>query len=146
MKTDEFNLARFMEAQQTSYADALAELRSGRKTTHWIWFVFPQLKGLGASSTSERYGLSGLAEARAYLAHPILGPRLREATVSMLAHLPKGASSVLGELDALKFRSCLTLFSLADPAEQAFGAALYGFFGGERDRRTLMLLEERGED
>src|SRR5690606_8870323 len=115
MKTDEFNLARFMEAQEISYAAAIAELRSGRKKTHWIWFVFPQLKGLGSSYNSEHYGLSGLAEARAYLAHPGLGPRLREATATMLAHQSKGASAVLGALDALKFRSCLTLFSLADP-------------------------------
>ncbi len=146
MSTDAFNLARFIEAQQASYATALAELRSGRKTSHWIWFVFPQLKGLGISSTSERYGLSGLAEARAYLAHPILGPRLREATAAMLAHRPKSASSVLGELDALKFRSCLTLFSCADPTEHAFGTALEEFFGGEPDRRTLMLLGVRGEN
>ncbi|MGP3790665.1 DUF1810 domain-containing protein [Pseudomonas sp. B392_1p] len=145
MKSDEFNLARFMEAQETSYAAAIAELRSGRKKTHWIWFVFPQLKGLGSSFNSEHYGLSGLAEARAYLAHPDLGPRLREATAAMLAHQSKGASAVLGELDALKFRSCLTLFSLADPADHVFGDALDSLFGGERDTRTLRLLEAQGE-
>lgn len=116
---------------------------AGRKKTHWIWFVFPQLKGLGSSFNAERYGLSGLAEAKAYLEHPLLGPRLREATAAMLEHVPKSARAVLGEVDAMKFRSCLTLFSLADPSEQIFRAALDGFFGGELDSRTLRLMEER---
>lgn len=143
MNTDPFQLSRFTEAQETSYATALAELRAGRKRTHWIWFVFPQLRGLGSSANAERYGLTGLAEARAYLGHPVLGPRLREATAAMLVHQAGDAGSVLGEVDALKFRSCLTLFSLADPSEQIFRAALDAFFGGECDRRTLALLEKR---
>lgn len=104
MNTDEFRLARFREAQEHCYATALEELRSGRKRSHWIWFVFPQLKGLGRSSNSEEYGLTGLAEARAYLADPLLGQRLRESTIALLAHQDLGASAVLGELDALKFR------------------------------------------
>lgn len=145
MKTDEFDLARFREAQDGWYATALQELRSGRKRSHWIWFVFPQLRGLGHSPNSREYGLGGLAEARAYLADPLLGPRLREATGAMLAHQALGANAVLGELDALKFRSCLTLFSLADPSEQAFAAALECFFAGQRDVRTLELLETHGE-
>ena len=137
---DEFCLARFFDAQQQWYAIALREIRAGRKRTHWVWFVFPQLKGLGSSANAEKYGLSGLAEARAYLADAVLGPRLREATAAMLAHRATGASAVLGELDALKFRSCLTLFALADPAEPLFAAALTDLFGGERDARTLELL------
>ena len=135
---DAFGLARFLDAQQQWYAIALREIRAGRKRTHWVWFVFPQLKGLGSSANAEKYGLSGLAEARAYLADAVLGPRLREATAAMLAH--PSASAVLGELDALKFRSCLTLFALANPAEPFFAAALDDLFGGERDARTLELL------
>lgn len=145
MTTDEFDPARFIEAQKASYATALAELRAGRKRTHWIWFVFPQLRGLGSSANADYYGLSGLAEARAYLAHPLLGQRLRDATAAMLVHHSLGAASVLGELDALKFRSCMTLFALADPAEPAFGAALERFFAGEPDARTLQLLGTQGE-
>lgn len=143
MKTDPFDLSRFIEAQQTSYTPALAELRSGRKRSHWIWFVFPQLRVLGSSSNAERYGLTGLAEARAYLEHPVLSHRLREATAAMLEHQAKGARAVLGEIDALKFRSCLTLFSLADPSDQIFRAALDGFFDGECDGRTLSFLKLR---
>lgn len=145
MNTDALNLSRFIEAQEASYATALAELRAGRKRTHWIWFVFPQLKGLGSSANADYYGLSGLAEARAYLAHPLLGQRLREATAVMLAHQAAGAASVLGELDAMKFRSCMTLFARADPAEPAFGAALKRFCAGQPDARTLRLLGEAEE-
>ena len=145
MKADEFHLTRFLAAQEHSYATAIEEIRSGKKRTHWIWFVFPQLRGLGRSATSEKYGLSGLAEARAYLADPLLGRRLRESTQAMLAHRSLGASAVLGELDALKFRSCLTLFSMADPAEQLFASALQFFFAGERDVRTRKLLGAPGE-
>jgi len=135
-----FCLARFREAQVQWYATALRELRAGKKRSHWVWFVFPQLKGLGCSANAERYGLSGLAEARAYLADALLGQRLRECTAAMLAHQSLGASAVLGELDALKFRSCLTLFALADPGEPVFVAALESLFAGERDWRTLELL------
>jgi len=142
VKPDAFRLARFRRAQENTYATALEELRSGRKRSHWIWFVFPQLKGLGHSANSEEYGLGGLDEARAYLADPLLGQRLREATGAMLAHRSSRAAAVLGELDALKFRSCLTLFSLADPSEQVFATALERFFACELDPRTLQLLEE----
>lgn len=145
MKAHEFHLTRFVDAQEHSYFTALEELRAGRKRSHWIWFVFPQLRGLGRSAISEDYGLSGLAEARAYLADPLLGQRLRESTQVMLAHQSLAASQVLGELDALKFRSCLTLFTQADPTEQLFATALERFFAGERDVRTLKLLEAQGE-
>jgi uncharacterized protein (DUF1810 family) len=146
MTHDPFHLARFVTAQEHAYPAAIEELRSGRKRSHWIWFVFPQLRGLGRSATSEQYGLSGLAEARAYLAHPVLGQRLRESIEAMLAHRSLPASAVLGELDALKFRSCLTLFDRADPGDQLFATALECFFAGERDVRTLELLEARGDD
>ena len=94
---------------------ALAELRAGRKRSHWVWFVFPQLQGLGRSPMAQHYGLSGLAEARAYAAHPVLGPRLRECVRALLGHAGTSAARLLGEVDALKLRSCLTLFEAADP-------------------------------
>lgn len=142
MKSEEFQLDRFLDAQQGAYDIALEELRNGKKRSHWIWYIFPQLRGLGASSASYTYGVVSLAEARAYLGHPILGQRLREATNAMLAHRSMTADSILGELDALKFRSCLTLFSLADPAETIFTDALEYFFGGERDSRTIQLVAD----
>jgi len=145
MMPDEFHLARFINAQKDSYATALSELRSGKKQSHWIWYVFPQLKGLGHSFNSEHYGLSGLAEARAYLADPILGARLREAIETMLRHESLSAASMLGELDALKFKSSLTLFSLAVPSERIFADALKRFFDSERDARTIELLKMRGD-
>jgi uncharacterized protein (DUF1810 family) len=145
MSTNEFDLARFLAAQKGSYAEALSELRAGKKRSHWIWWVFPQLKGLGLSSTSEIYGLSGLDEARAYLADQLLAQRLKEAVNAMLAHSSSSAASILGELDAFKFRSCLTLFSLAAPSEKIFADALAQFFDGERDARTIELLQAQGE-
>ena len=140
MNSNEFHLDRFLEAQAKSYATALRELRAGKKTSHWIWYVFPQLTGLGSSTNSTFYGITGLAEARAYLAHPILGQRLHQAIEAMRTHRPGDAASVLGEVDALKFRSCLTLFSVADSSAQIFVDALEHFFAGRRDLRTLALL------
>lgn len=123
---------------------ALRELNAGRKQSHWIWYIFPQLKGLGRSATADRYGLSGIREARAYLAHPILAQRMRDAISAMLAHRSKNAAFILGEIDALKLKSSLTLFSLADPSELIFTEALECFFGSERDARTLDLLNVQG--
>lgn len=137
---DAFHLARFVEAQENYYETALAEMHAGQKWSHWIWFIFPQLKGLGSSANADYYGLSGLAEARAYLTHPLLGPRLREATATMLAQPSSDAAAVLGRLDAMKFRSCLTLFAQAAPAEPVFAEALQRFFAGEPDARTLEML------
>lgn len=137
-------LGRFLDAQEGAYGVALRELKAGRKRTHWIWFVFPQLRGLGRGATSWTFGITGLAEARAYLAHPVLGARLREATRAMLSHRDVDAAAILGELDALKFCSCMTLFSLAGPGEPAFDVALQRFFAGERDLRTLDLLRTSG--
>lgn len=145
MDTEPFELGRFLAAQDRAYATALEELRQGRKRSHWIWYVFPQLRGLGSSPAAGLYGLAGLDEARAYLAHPVLGARLREAIQAMLAHRALGADGVLGGLDALKFRSCLTLFALAVPDEPLFATALEAFFGGARDPLTLELLRREGE-
>ena len=133
-------LGRFIEAQAGSYATALAELRAGAKRTHWIWFVLPQLRGLGTSPMAERYGIASLAEARAYLAHPLLGPRLIECVQALLAHRGRSAAAMLGALDALKLRSCLTLFARAAPGEGPFDQALQQFFGGVPDAMTLRLL------
>lgn len=141
MTSDElFNLQRIVEAQADSYARALAELRAARKTSHWIWYVFPQMRGLGFSQASQFYGLSGLDEARAYLAHPVLGPRLRECVAAMLATGDSSAEAVLGVTDAMKFCSSMTLFARAAPQEALFVQALAQFFGGMEDAKTLELL------
>src|SRR3712207_3726375 len=107
---DPFNLERFVDAQGWAYAEALAELRRGRKDGHWIWFIFPQLAGLGRSPTALRYGIKSADEARAYLAHEVLGTRLRESTSAVLGHRDRTAESIFGPLDAMKFRSSMTLF------------------------------------
>lgn len=145
MSSDVFNLSRFVEAQEGVYAMALAELRRGRKQSHWIWFVFPQLKGLGFSSMSQKYGISGLAEAQAYMDHPVLGSRLVECVQVLLGHRGASAEAILGRIDALKFRSCLTLFLRAAPNEQVFIDALQCFFAGTPDPQTESLLGVGGE-
>lgn len=137
---DPFDLARFVHAQQAAYAQALAELRAGRKRSHWIWYVLPQLRGLGTSAMAERYGLGGLAEARAYLAHPVLGPRLHECVAAMLSHPTLSAHDILGDVDALKFRSCLTLFTHAAGGGSVFAAALGRFYGSDVCAATLAAL------
>ena len=134
------DLGRFVSAQQQAYPQALAELRRGRKESHWIWFVFPQLAGLGRSANSRHYGLSGLDEARAYLGHELLGPRLREATAAVLSHRGVPAQAIFGELDAMKFRSSMTLFDAAAPSPSVFSEALDAFHRGERDPATLEML------
>lgn len=132
-------LERFVRAQEGSYAQALAELRAGRKTGHWIWFVLPQLRGLGRSPMAHEYGIADRAEAEAYLAHPLLGARLRECVHALLAHAGRPAASILGDVDAMKFRSCLTLFD-AVSTDPLFSRALDAFYGGERDAATLARL------
>lgn len=135
-------LARFVAAQSGVYDLALAELRAGQKRTHWMWFVLPQLRGLGHSMMADRYGLEDLGEARAYLHHEKLGPRLRECVSTILGHAgQRTAADVLGVVDAIKFHSCLTLFEAAGDGAQ-FGHALDAFYKGERDRRTLQLLAD----
>lgn len=137
---DPFDLLRFVRAQDRTFDDAWSELTAGRKRTHWIWFVFPQMRGLGMSSMSQRYGIVSLAEARAYLAHPVLGERLHRCVGAMVAHADLPASAVLGELDAMKFRSCLTLFREAAGPGSIFDDGLAAFFGGQPDGETLELL------
>jgi uncharacterized protein (DUF1810 family) len=137
------DLDRFVQAQDSggTYAHALAELRRGRKTSHWMWFVFPQVAGLGQSSISRRYAVTGLDEARSYLAHPVLGPRLREACQAVLGVHDAPAEEVFGFTDAMKLRSSMTLFSVADPEEPLFADVLDRFFAGQPDARTLELLD-----
>ncbi|MGE0310086.1 MAG: DUF1810 domain-containing protein [Lautropia sp.] len=140
MSDDPFDLDRFVKAQRTDYDNALAELRAGRKRTHWIWFVLPQLAGLGSSAMSSRYALSGLDEASAYLAHPLLGARLRTCVDAMNRHQGRPAAAILGEVDARKFHSCATLFAQVAEPGSPFHAALDGFFGGAPDDATLKIL------
>lgn len=138
--TATFDLQRFVGAQAHDYAAALAELRAGRKTTHWIWYVLPQLRGLGRSSRATFYGIADADEARAYLAHPVLGPRLLECVAAMNAHTGLTATQILGGIDAQKFRSCLTLFLAVDPDNAPLRAALDKYFDGAPDPATLGLL------
>jgi uncharacterized protein (DUF1810 family) len=138
---DPFNLNRFVEAQASNYDEALAELRAGHKQTHWSWYVFPQVRGLGSSPASVRYAISSKAEASAYLEHAVLGSRLRECVKAMNAHRGLSASQILGDIDAQKFRSCLTLFAQAAPSEVIFSDALKKYFGGAPDAATLGILD-----
>ena len=136
----DFDLERFVQAQAPVYATVLKELRSGHKRTHWMWFIFPQLGGLGSSEMAQRYAIRSGDEAAAYLAHPVLGARLRECATIVGSLDGRSAEEIFGHPDELKFRSSMTLFSLAGPDEPAFGAALQKYFAGSRDRRTLELL------
>lgn len=134
------DLQRFVEAQAAVYPAALDELRRGRKLSHWMWFVFPQLAGLGRSAMSVRYAIASLDEARAYLAHPVLGARLRECVRVLDALRDHDPVAVFGGIDAMKFRSSLTLFAHASPDEGLFTQALDCWFGGEADAQTVRLL------
>jgi len=141
MADDPHDLARFTDAQARGvYERALGELRAGRKTSHWMWFIFPQVAGLGFSMMAQRYAIASLAEARAYLAHPLLGPRLLTCVEAMLDVEGKTAREVLGQPDDMKFRSSLTLFAEAAPDQPAFQAALAKYYGGVRDAATLEKL------
>lgn len=133
-------LERFLAAQARDYATALAELRRGRKHTHWMWYVLPQLRGLGASRMAYDYGIVSLEEARAYLAHPVLGERLRQSVEAVLAHRDTPIQAVLGEVDALKYRSCLTLFRRAGGPAPLFAGSLEAFYAGRECPLTLRLL------
>lgn len=137
---DPFDLRRFVVAQQANYECALAELRAGLKRTHWSWYILPQVSGLGSSSMSRRYAIRSLAEARAYLGHPALGRRLRDCVAALNAHEGLSAEQILGNVDARKLRSCLTLFAQADPADALFASALARFFDGKQDAATLAIL------
>jgi uncharacterized protein (DUF1810 family) len=136
------DLERFVAAQDSggSYKQALAELHAGRKRSHWIWYVFPQVQGLGMSPTSQHFGIAGLDEARAYLAHPVLGPRLLECAQTLLDHGASDPVTIFGALDAMKVRSSMTLFAQADPDQPVFSAVLDRYFGGEADPATVERL------
>lgn len=142
-EADRFDLGRFTEAQAVNYADAISELRAGRKQTHWMWYVLPQLRGLGRSDTAFRYGLTGLPEAQAYLAHPLLGPRLRDCAQAILSQGTRPVEAIMGKVDAQKLRSTATLFAQADPAGQT-GALmreiLARHYGDAPCNHTLALL------
>lgn len=133
-------LERFLEAQAPIYAQALAELRAGQKQSHWMWFIFPQIAGLGQSPTSRAYAIQTLDEARAYLAHPVLGARLRECCQAVMNLRTNSAEEIFGSVDEMKFRSCLTLFTEADHGEVLFYNLLEKYFEGEPDEATLEIL------
>ncbi len=140
-----YDLERFVEAQDDVYGDVVAELRRGRKTSHWMWFVFPQIAGLGRSWTSQRYAIRTLDEARAYLAHPVLGVRLRECARLVLGTQERTAEQIFGSIDALKLRSSMTLFDRAAPDEPLFADVLGRFYGGVPDPATDRLLAFEGD-
>jgi uncharacterized protein (DUF1810 family) len=141
-----FDLERFVTAQAPVFETVLAELRAGRKRTHWMWFVFPQLASLGRSSTARFYGIGAIDEARAYLAHPLLGPRLDLCTRIVLASQSPSLNAIFGSPDDLKFRSCMTLFSrAADNPDNPFRQALDRWCGGQPDEQTLAFIDGHGE-
>jgi uncharacterized protein (DUF1810 family) len=135
-------LAEFVSAQEGIYDQVVRELTAGRKQSHWMWFIFPQLAGLGRSQMARKFAIGSLREAKAYLQHAVLGPRLKECTQLMLAVPHYDVKAILGSPDDLKFRSCMTLFHSADAADPLFHAALEKFFAGEPDARTLQLLDD----
>jgi len=145
MSEDPHDLARFVSAQDGGvYERALAELRAGRKSSHWMWFVFPQVAGLGRSQLAQHYAIASLDEARAYLTHPVLGPRLVECAQALLSVTGRDAEQILGGVDALKLRSSMTLFAHADPDQPAFGAVLDRYYGGAPDPSTEQRLTPDG--
>ena len=138
---DPFDLSRFVDAQRDHYRDALAELRAGRKETHWMWFIFPQFDGLGTSLHARRYAIRSLEEARAYLAHPGLSARLAQVAEAMLVIRDRSAREILGSPDDLKLHSSATLFALVSPPGSVFDRVLDRYFESERDPETLRLIE-----
>jgi len=140
---DPFDLDRFIQAQNRDYERALSEVRAGRKRTHWMWYIFPQFAGLGRSPTSRRYAISGIEEARAYLAHPVLGVRLAECAGAVLGVEGRSAVDIFGSPDDMKLRSCASLFAQVSPGGSVFHLLLERFFDGEPDSETLRLLGDR---
>ncbi|HEY9383795.1 MAG TPA: DUF1810 domain-containing protein [Gemmatimonadales bacterium] len=140
---DPYDLSRFVRAQEDDYAQALAELVSGRKRSHWMWYVFPQFDGLAFSSTSKLYSIKSVAEAKAYLAHPILGPRLLECAEAVVRVEGRSATEIFGSPDDLKLKSCATLFGSLLPSGSVFDRLLAKYYGGGRDEKTLDLLAAR---
>jgi uncharacterized protein (DUF1810 family) len=137
---DSYNLDRFLQAQQTAYQRALSEIRNGRKQTHWMWYIFPQFDGLGFSPTARHYSIKSIEEARAYLAHPILGPRLHECAEAVLGVEGRTANNIFGSPDDMKLKSCATLFAQVIPPGSVFERLLAKYFKGELDSKTLELL------
>ena len=135
-----FNLSRFLPAQENSYEQALSEIRSGRKRTHWMWYIFPQLDGLAYSSTAKHYAIKSIEEARAYLNHPLLGPRLLECAEVAVRVEGQSARAIFGSPDDLKLKSCATLFACVSPSSSVFQRLLEKYFEGEPDGKTLELL------
>jgi uncharacterized protein (DUF1810 family) len=138
--SDPHDLNRFAQAQEGDYARALAEIRSGRKRSHWMWYIFPQFDGLGFSPTSKRYAIKSIAEAEAYLAHSVLGPRLRECSEAVLGVEGRSAFDIFGSPDDMKLRSCATLFASVSPKGSVFHRLLDKYYHGEPDSQTLRLL------
>ena len=141
--TDGYNLYRFLSAQEPVYDTVLDELRAGRKSSHWIWFIFPQITGLGRSAMAQKFAIGSLNEAKAYLKHPVLGPRLRECTQLVLDVNGRSAKEILGYPDDLKFRSCMTLFLTAATDNTLFNSALLKYFDGKPDQMTLDILAQQ---
>ena len=137
---DPYNLNRFVQAQEENYEQALLELRSGRKRTHWMWYIFPQIDGLAVSATAKRYAIKSVEEAKAYVEHPILGPRLLECAEAVLRIEGRSATEIFGSPDDLKLRSCATLFACVLPAGSVFARLLQKYYRGGRDEKTLQLL------
>jgi uncharacterized protein (DUF1810 family) len=142
---DPFELARFTTAQEGIYHRALAEIRNGDKRSHWMWFIFPQIDGLGFSSTAKRYAIKSAEEARQYLAHPVLGPRLLECTEAALAVEGRSAFEIFGSPDDFKLKSCMTLFETVAGPDSVFGRVLDKYYQGQRDTRTLDILAALGQ-
>lgn len=141
--SDPHDLNRYMAAQENDYERALAEIRSGRKQSHWMWYIFPQYDGLGLSATSRQFAIKSVAEVREYLQHPVLGPRLQECCGILLGLATRSANEVFGAPDDMKLRSCATLFAAVTPAGSVFEQVLDKFFQGARDEKTLQLLGGR---
>ena len=137
---DPYDLSRFLRAQDRDYQQALSEIMSGRKHTHWMWYIFPQFDGLAFSSTSKHYSIKSVDEARAYLGHPVLGPRLLECAEAVVGVENRSATEIFGSPDDLKLRSCSTLFACVSPPDSVFDRILEKYFGGGRDGKTLRLL------
>ena len=136
------SLERFISAQEKDYARALAEIKQGRKTTHWMWYVFPQIAGLGFSDTSKFYAIKNLKEARDFLDHPLLGHRLKEISCALLLHPGNNASIILGSPDDMKLQSCMTLFAMLQPTDAVFQSVLDKFFKGAKDEHTLRIIRK----
>ena len=141
--SDDYNLHRFLDAQERVYDTVLNELRVGRKSSHWMWFIFPQITGLGHSGMAQQFAITSLAEAKAYLQHPVLGPRLRTCTQLVLDVIGRSAEEIFGYPDNLKFRSCMTLFLTAATDNTIFKNALLKYFDGTPDQLTLDILAHR---